>query len=110
MRIIQTEIDAIMTFKSRWPCNGFPKKLDHIVAAFLDEKDGVGRGMVGDLIDYSLYDSDDKELPVWDIDGSAISALLDDAFTYAVDDGALRGIPGVIENDNYKFLDYPLGG
>jgi len=78
-KIISIEPETLERFKQSWPCHDIHPDVDHIVVAFHD----------GDLIDYDLLDGDDNPLGSrtnthveygCDTDeGSALSALFDDA-------------------------------
>lgn len=77
LKIITIHKTAIDRFKLSWPCNGIPESADLLVAAFSEN---------GDLVDYEFCDGHDKTIEdnTWDGTG-ALSALLDDAWTNAIE-------------------------
>ena len=73
-RIIQIEPTTIDTFRESWPCSNLDD-VHHIIVAIQD----------GDLVDLEAYADDDESEPIdiESIDGSGLSALIQDAEKHA---------------------------
>ena len=61
----------INKFKSKWPAHGLPDRLDSLSFEF---------AINGDLVDLEAYDCNGTALDTHDFDGSALSALAEDAY------------------------------